>query len=78
MPCLGLTKGYLFEVVKMKHRDIINKMTLEEKAAFLSGKTVWETRNIKRLEIPSIFCADITIKKIQVYPQNPSHTKEKK
>ena len=28
----------------MKHRDTVSKMTLEEKAAFLSGKTVWETR----------------------------------
>lgn len=33
-------------------------MTLEEKAAFLSGKTVWETRDIKRLGIPSVFCSD--------------------
>lgn len=33
-------------------------MTLEEKAAILSGKNVWETRNIDRLSIPSIFLAD--------------------
>ena len=42
----------------MKHRDTVSKMTLEEKAAFLSGKTVWETRDIKRLKIPSVFCSD--------------------
>lgn len=42
----------------MKHKNIINQMTVEEKAAFLSGKTVWETREIKRLGIPSIFCSD--------------------
>lgn len=42
----------------MKHNEIIEKMTIEEKAAFLSGKTVWETRDIKRLQIPSILCAD--------------------
>lgn len=42
----------------MKHQDIIEKMTLEEKCAFLSGKTVWETRDVKRLGIPSIFCSD--------------------
>ena len=42
----------------MKHQDIIKKMTLEEKCAFLSGKTVWETRDIKRLGIPSVFCSD--------------------
>lgn len=42
----------------MKHRDIINKMTLEEKAAFLSGKGEWNTRDIPRLNIPAVFCAD--------------------
>ena len=33
-------------------------MTMEEKAAFLSGKGEWETRNFERLGIPSIFCSD--------------------
>ena len=33
-------------------------MTIEEKAAFLSGKTVWQTREIDRLSIPSIFLSD--------------------
>ena len=42
----------------MKHQDLISKMTLEEKAAFLSGKGEWETRDFSRLEIPSIFCSD--------------------
>lgn len=42
----------------MKHQDIIEKMTLEEKAAFLSGKGEWDTRDIPRLSIPSIFCSD--------------------
>lgn len=42
----------------MKHKDIIEKMTLEEKAAFLSGKGEWETRDYKRHNLPSIFCAD--------------------
>lgn len=42
----------------MKHQDIIDQMTLEEKAAFLSGKTVWQTREIDRLGIPAIFCSD--------------------
>lgn len=44
--------------MKLKHTDIIEKMTIEEKAAFLSGKNVWQSRNIDRLGIPSIFCAD--------------------
>ena len=42
----------------MKYQDIISKMTIEEKAAFLSGKGEWETRNFERLGIPSIFCSD--------------------
>lgn len=42
----------------MKHQDIIAKMTLEEKAAFLSGKNEWQSRDIQRLGIPSIFCSD--------------------
>lgn len=42
----------------MKHPDIIKQMTIEEKAAFLSGKNVWQSRDIKRLQIPSIFCSD--------------------
>ena len=42
----------------MKHSAIIEKMTLEEKAAFLSGKDQWQSRDIKRLGIPSIFCSD--------------------
>ena len=28
----------------MKHQDLLNKMTLDEKAAILSGMTEWETR----------------------------------
>ncbi len=42
----------------MKHQDLISKMTLEEKAALLSGKDVWSTRNYPRLNIPSITCSD--------------------
>lgn len=42
----------------MKHADIIKKMTVEEKAAILSGKNEWQSRDIPRLSIPSIFCAD--------------------
>lgn len=42
----------------IKHQDMIEKMTLEEKAAFLSGKNEWQSRDISRLGIPSIFCSD--------------------
>lgn len=40
------------------NQEILNQLTLEEKAALLSGKSVWGTRAISRLQIPSIFCAD--------------------
>lgn len=42
----------------MKYNDIILKMTIEEKAAFLSGKGEWETRDFPHLNIPAIFCSD--------------------
>ena len=42
----------------MKHADIVNRMTAEEKAAFLSGKSEWESWNFDRLGIPSIFMSD--------------------
>lgn len=41
-----------------KHAELLNKMTLEEKAAFLNGKGEWQTWNFDRLDIPSIFCSD--------------------
>ncbi len=37
---------------------LIEKLTLEEKAALLQGKTTWTTQDIPRLGIPSIFVAD--------------------
>lgn len=42
----------------MQPKEIIKSMTLLEKAAFLSGKNEWETRDVPRLDIPSVFCAD--------------------
>ncbi len=42
----------------MKHKEIIDKMKLEEKAALLSGKGEWQTWDFERLGIPSIFCSD--------------------
>lgn len=42
----------------MKHMDIVEKMTLEEKAAILSGKNIWQTREMKHLGIPSIALSD--------------------
>jgi beta-glucosidase len=42
----------------MKNQAIIQKMTLAEKAAFMSGKDFWTTMNLERLGIPSIFLSD--------------------
>ena len=42
----------------MKHTDIINEMTLEEKAGMCSGLDYWHTKPITRLGIPSIMVSD--------------------
>ncbi|AOZ92946.1 glycosyl hydrolase [Paenibacillus crassostreae] len=42
----------------MKYKDLIGKMTLEEKASFMSGKDFWQTQNIERLGIRSMFLSD--------------------
>lgn len=39
----------------MKQQKLVEKMTIEEKAAILSGKTVWQTREIDRLSIRPSF-----------------------
>ena len=42
----------------MKHADLIQQRTLEEKASLCSGKDFWQTKNIDRLSIPSMFLSD--------------------
>lgn len=42
----------------MKYKQLIDQMTIEEKASLMSGKDFWQTRDIERLRIPSIFLAD--------------------
>ena len=42
----------------MKHKDLIKQMTLEEKASLMSGKDFWQTMDIERLGINSMFLAD--------------------
>lgn len=42
----------------MKYKDLIKKMTLEEKASLMSGKDFWQTMDIERLGIKNMFLAD--------------------
>ncbi|HEY8419428.1 MAG TPA: glycoside hydrolase family 3 C-terminal domain-containing protein [Clostridia bacterium] len=42
----------------MKYADIISKMSLEEKASLLSGKDFWQTQDLPKYGIKSIFLAD--------------------
>ena len=41
-----------------KHQDIIDQLSLKEKASLISGKDFWQTVNIDRLNIPSAFLSD--------------------
>ena len=42
----------------MKHQNLIDQLTLEEKAALLGGKGEWDSRDIPRLNIPSMIMSD--------------------
>ena len=42
----------------MKADERIKKLSLEEKAALLQGKTTWTTYEIKHADIPEIFLSD--------------------
>ena len=43
---------------KMKAREQIKKLSIEQKAALLQGKTVWTTYAFPHAEIPEIFLSD--------------------
>ena len=42
----------------MKYESIIQQLTLEEKAAMMAGKSVWETKDYPEKGVPSIFMSD--------------------
>ncbi len=46
------------EVYVMKYQEILDKMTLEEKASLCSGKDFWHLKGIERLGIPEIMITD--------------------
>ncbi len=42
----------------MQHADIVSKMTLEEKAAYVSGRGAWHTKAVPRLGVPEAELTD--------------------
>lgn len=44
--------------VEMDIEKIISQMTLEDKVAFCSGKSMWETKDFEKYGIPSMFMCD--------------------
>ncbi len=44
--------------MSLKYQKIIEKMTLEEKARMMSGKSVWETQDYEKYGIPAVFLSD--------------------
>lgn len=44
--------------MSLKHQDIISKMSLEEKALMMSGKSVWQTQDFPQYGIPSMMMSD--------------------
>ena len=42
----------------MNPREILKQMTLEEKAAFCSGRDFWRTKAVERLGVPSVMMCD--------------------
>ena len=44
--------------MKRKYQDLIDQLTLEEKASLISGKDFWQTVNIDKVGIPSAFLSD--------------------
>ena len=42
----------------MKYKQLIDKMTLEEKTSLLSGQNFWNTKSIPHLNVPSLMLTD--------------------
>lgn len=55
---IGLKNTIISEESKMNYKELLKTMTLEEKVSLLSGKNFWQTRDIEKYDIPSMFLAD--------------------
>ena len=44
--------------MERKHQDIIDKLSLKQKASLITGKDFWQTRDILEANIPSAFLSD--------------------
>ena len=45
-------------MITMDYKELVRKMTLEEKASLCSGLDFWHLKGIERLGIPSIMVTD--------------------
>ena len=52
-----ICQGRRFTMAR-KYQQIIDQLTLEEKARLISGKDFWQTVDVERLNIPSAFLSD--------------------
>src|SRR6056297_2247962 len=44
--------------VDLRVKDILQRMTLDEKAGFLTGRDMWHFKGIERLDIPAMQVTD--------------------
>ena len=49
---------YDYSRIPLNHADIVNQMTLEEKASLCSGKDMWHFKGVERLNIPEVMVTD--------------------
>ncbi|MCQ2799275.1 MAG: glycoside hydrolase family 3 C-terminal domain-containing protein [Bacilli bacterium] len=42
----------------LKHKKLIDQLTIEEKVSLLSGKDFWQTQDLKKIDLPSAFLSD--------------------
>ena len=52
------TSLYDYARIPLKHADIVEKRTLEEKASLCSGKDMWHFRGVERLGVPEVMVTD--------------------